>query len=65
MICHTDKAIGTVQLFLYFAVHKHKGKNRKGGIFTQVGGEKPCTATSLYYLSETVYTNERGIVLRI
>lgn len=63
--CRTDKAIGTVQLFCILQYINIKDKNRKGGIFTQVGGEKPCTATSLYYLSETVYTNERGIVLRI
>nr|DAH53208.1 MAG TPA: hypothetical protein [Caudoviricetes sp.] len=54
-----------MQLFCILQYINIKDKNRKGGIFTQVGGEKPCTATSLYYLSETVYTNERGIVLRI
>lgn len=47
MICRTDKAIGTVQLFCILQYINIKDKNRKGGIFTQVGGEKPCTATSL------------------
>lgn len=35
MICHTDKAIGTVQLFCILQYINIKDKNRKGGIFTQ------------------------------
>lgn len=65
MICHTDKAIGTVQLFCILQYINIRIKTEREVYLRKMEEIKPCTAASLYYLSETVYTNERGIVLRI